>query len=493
MTAAKGKTYRWPIIVCIAAFVAFFLLGGIMYATGVLFSELLKVPCDVKRPMHNASAERDTSSSTCGTSNVTSRCDNEREVQWTNVSQTANDANATEECGGFGESRGKTAWVSSVHLAAGRLFGILAAILIDRFGCRTVAVIGSALAALGCLASSFASSLILFICLYSLISGVGYALLFTSSVVIVQQHWRPLGYLPIANGFALAGMGVGAIAFGPISRAFIGNYDWRSYLLFLAAAFAVVLGLSLLYKAPTTEADTKKKKRKIFNVALLKSPSVVLFMVAVILMFLGLSAPFVHMVRFALDLCSSQAEADYLVTYFGIGSLVGRVVVGFIGNHRRVQPVYLYLICLVCASASVYCAPLIQTYAGLAAFASAYGFFLGGILSFAYVTLGSIVTKEQVPQAAGWYMCSQGPSNVISAPIAGWIYDGTCSYSIAFYLSGTTFALSSGVMFIVAYIERRKRRNEEMKKCGNEEKEKCGNEEMKKCGNEEKEKCEPSV
>ena len=108
MTAAKGETYRWPIIVCIAAFVAFFLLGGIMYATGVLFSELLKMPCDVKRPMHNASAERDTSSSTCGTSNATSRCDYEREVQWTNVSQTATDANATEECGGFGESRGKT-------------------------------------------------------------------------------------------------------------------------------------------------------------------------------------------------------------------------------------------------------------------------------------------------------------------------------------------------------------------------------------------------
>ena len=222
------------------------------------------------------------------------------------------------------------AWVSSVHLAAGRLFGILAAILIDRFGCRTVAVIGSALAALGCLASSFASSLILFICLYSLISGVGYALLFTSSVVIVQQHWRPLGYLPIANGFALAGMGVGAIAFGPISRAFIGNYDWRSYLLFLAAAFAVVLGLSLLYKAPTTEADTKKKKRKIFNVALLKSPSVVLFMVAVILMFLGLSAPFVHMV-------TNPYIHFYVIYYIShhIGSLCPRPV--FVSSRSRLS------------------------------------------------------------------------------------------------------------------------------------------------------------
>ena len=161
-------------------------------------------------------------------------------------------------------------------------------------------VIGSALAALGCLASSFAPSLILFICLYSLVSGVGYALLFTSSIVVVTQHWRPLGYLPIANAFAMSGMAVGAIAFGPISRGFIGSYDWRNYLRFLAASFGGILALILLYKRPVTDAKTTNEnpvqKRKILDVSLLKKPSLVLFMVAILIMFLGLSAPFVHMV-----------------------------------------------------------------------------------------------------------------------------------------------------------------------------------------------------
>ena len=202
-------------------------------------------------------------------------------------------------------TRFSLAWVSSVQLAASRIFGILAAVLIDRFSCRTVAVVGSALAAIGCLTASFAPSLVLFICLYSLVSGVGYALLFTSSIVVVTQHWRPLGYLPIANAFAMSGMGVGAIAFGPISRGFIGSYDWRSYLRFLAASFGGILALTLLYKRPVADPNTTNEtqinsnpvqKRKILDVSLLKNPSLVLFMVAIVIMFLGLSAPFVHMV-----------------------------------------------------------------------------------------------------------------------------------------------------------------------------------------------------
>ena len=103
MTAAKVRAFQWPILVCTVAFVAFFLLGGIMYATGVLFSELLKMPCDVDRPMRNDSSEENTPSSSCGgISNVTLRCEYQESA---NVSQTAADA---EQCGGFGESRGRT-------------------------------------------------------------------------------------------------------------------------------------------------------------------------------------------------------------------------------------------------------------------------------------------------------------------------------------------------------------------------------------------------
>ena len=54
----------------------------------------------------------------------------------------------------FKKSRGYTAWIGGLFMAIPLLSGPLASSLTDRYGCRTVTIVGSILAALGFVLSS---------------------------------------------------------------------------------------------------------------------------------------------------------------------------------------------------------------------------------------------------------------------------------------------------------------------------------------------------
>ena len=123
--------------------------------------------------------------------------------------------------------------------------------------------------------------------------------------------------------------------------------------------------------------------------------------------------------RYALDLCICQSDADFLVTYYGVGSVLGRIAIGSAGNYKKLHAMIPFLVCVIACGLTIYGAPFITNYAGFIAFMFIYGFFSGALVSFYIVVLERVVDKEQLPQALGWTLTAQGPSNVLAAPIAG--------------------------------------------------------------------------
>ena len=101
-------------------------------------------------------------------------------------------------------------------------------------------------------------------------------------------------------------------------------------------------------------------------------------------------------------MCVSQLDADYLVIYMGIASTIGRITNGFFANHKKLHPVLLFEVCVASCAIAIFGAPFIANYGGFVVFMVFYGLFSGGIMSFALVMVGSIVRKEQIPQALGW-------------------------------------------------------------------------------------------
>ncbi|XP_065835262.1 monocarboxylate transporter 4-like isoform X2 [Oscarella lobularis] len=436
---------RLSIAVGVVAFISYCLSGGAMYASGILFNELLKRPCDSRETAWNSTVSSN-DSATCTSNDTCERklCGGYTSAEG-NVSITAASPvlSFESECGGFGQSRGSTAWTYSVFFFFATIFCLPSGILIDRFGPRAVATAGGLFFGVGFIAASFTSSVITFVLPYGLLGGLGFGFLYTSSLVIVSDHWRRRGYGPAANGVTTSGMGVGTAAFGPISYAIIKRFRWRWYLRVFGFCFLATSALTLIVyrkiKGDEEEEESgSRQKRRIFDRSLLRSPAFIFYFIGVAIMFLGATVPIVHMVRYAIDLCVCESDADYLVTYMGVASVLGRIVIGLFANHKKIRPIYLFQVCVASCAAAVFGTLFITNYGGFVAFMVVFGFFSGAILSFAIVVVGSIVRKEQVPQALGWALFAEGPSSIIASPIAG-----------------SAFALAFFVLSFVPYLQRK--------------------------------------
>ena len=145
----------------------------------------------------------------------------------------------------------------------------LAGVLVDRFGCRKVAVMGGLLMAAGIFASSLAPSLLIFILLYGVVGGCGVGFLYSPTIVIVSRYFKKRH--SIANGVAVSGTGLGTMLLGLFAHYVIKAVDWRGYMRVYGGLILFLTCLTLLYKPVGNTKNSSyhhgetKEKSKIIN------------------------------------------------------------------------------------------------------------------------------------------------------------------------------------------------------------------------------------
>ncbi|CAI4221720.1 unnamed protein product [Auanema sp. JU1783] len=118
--------------------------------------------------------------------------------------------------------------------------GPIASAICNKYGCRTTTIVGAGVAFVGCSLSYFATEMWHIIITVGIIMGFGFGLMYCPAIVIVTMYFEK--YRSLATGIAVAGAGVGTVAFSPINAFIMANYGWRSVFL----AFLVVLILCAL-------------------------------------------------------------------------------------------------------------------------------------------------------------------------------------------------------------------------------------------------------
>lgn len=135
----------------------------------------------------------------------------------------------------FGESKGKTALVGSLFYSIPLMCGPIASVLIDRYGCRKMTIIGGILASVGFVLSAFAPSLEVMFLTFGIISGFGLALSYVAAIVIVAFYFdSKRGF---ATGLSVCGTGIGTFVFAPLVTYLIEEYSWRGAVLILGGIF----------------------------------------------------------------------------------------------------------------------------------------------------------------------------------------------------------------------------------------------------------------
>jgi MFS family permease len=132
----------------------------------------------------------------------------------------------------MGGGCGQTSIAGSLLVAYYAFTGPVASRLVSKFGTRKVCIAGAIIAATGLSLGSFTTSLVGAIATYSIVTGVGFGLMYIPSIVAVANHFTKKRSLAI--GICLCGAGFGTIALSPLETFITQNYGWRWGFLSLA-------------------------------------------------------------------------------------------------------------------------------------------------------------------------------------------------------------------------------------------------------------------
>ena len=309
-------------------------------------------------------------------------------------------------------------------------FGAVAGILADRFTTRAVCCSGMVCIAAGLLATSFANSMGVIYLTYGVGIGLGVALVYTPSIACVQPWFtRRRG---LAAGIASSGVGAGTVLVPLLATAAIAALQWRDALRVMALG-VLLLGFCAAYllKRPPLPARVAGGKPPVIPGATLKQALhdrrfwwfYLFTLTSAPTMFI----PFAHVSASARDIGINDASAVGLVGLIGIGSLVGRFVIGALAD--RIGRMLTLTLMQVSMSATFLLWMAAGGYPALAVFALWFGLSYGGIVSLMPAICMDMFGARAVASIVGTLYSGAALGNLLGPVVAGAVFDRYGSYS----------------------------------------------------------------
>jgi len=107
--------------------------------------------------------------------------------------------------------------------------GPIASSLTNQFGCRTVTIAGSLLAAAGMALSVTAQSVTVLYFTVGICTGLGFGLIYLPAIVSVSVYFEKKR--AFATGIAVCGSGVGTFIMAPVTKGLIQSFGWQGAML----------------------------------------------------------------------------------------------------------------------------------------------------------------------------------------------------------------------------------------------------------------------
>lgn len=339
----------------------------------------------------------------------------------------------------FGASRGTISLVFSV---SGFLYFVLGAIsgpLADRIGPRPVVGFGMTCIGLGLIAASFADSLTAIIVFYGIGVGIGVGFSYVPAIGTVQRWFRL--HRGRASGWAVAGIGIGTMAGPPLAGLLIELAGWRSTYVILGIAVLLLgaiatwllraspaaMGLQPDGAAAPAPGTGAAPPPGLELRAILRHPVFWLLYAACGIGCLGLFLPFVHLAPLAQDQGLSPLQGVWLVGLIGVGSTLGRFVLGGIADRLGRGPTLALIVFALGLTLFWWLAA--TGFSGLAVFALAFGLFYGGFVALIPAFTADLFGLRAASSVIGVLYTSVAVCTLAGPPLAGWVFDLTGSYA----------------------------------------------------------------
>ncbi|KAM6178542.1 monocarboxylate transporter 14 [Rhynchocyon petersi] len=126
----------------------------------------------------------------------------------------------------FHQSRGLTAWVSSLSMGITLIVGPFIGLFINTCGCRWTAIVGGVVNALGWVLSAYAASVPYLFITFGVAAGFGSGMAYLPAVVMVSRYFQKRRAL--AQGLSTTGTGFGTFLMTVLLKYLCAEYGWRN-------------------------------------------------------------------------------------------------------------------------------------------------------------------------------------------------------------------------------------------------------------------------
>ena len=241
----------------------------------------------------------------------------------------------------FAASRGDIALSFSIAVPLYYLVGAVSGPLADRFGSRAMCLLGVVAGGTGLMLAATATALWQVYVGFGLGLGLGIGFSFVPSVAAVQRWYvRRRGF---ASGIALSGIGFGTLVLPTVAAGLIAWTNWRGAWAVLGLAIIVIGGAAALCVDNAPERHGALPDGGVIGLGAamgggsatgvglreaITSRAFILLYLSLVVIWIGASIPFVHLVPYAEDGGLSHGTAVSIFGLVGIGSIAGRFLLG---------------------------------------------------------------------------------------------------------------------------------------------------------------------
>ncbi|XP_018423858.1 PREDICTED: monocarboxylate transporter 14 [Nanorana parkeri] len=133
----------------------------------------------------------------------------------------------------FNQSRGLTAWVSSLTMGITLIVGPFIGLFINTCGCRKTAMIGGFLTSLGWALSALATNVHFLFFTFGVMAGIGSGMVYLPAVVMVGQYFHK--HRALAQGLSTTGTGFGTFLITVLLKYLCAEFGWRNAMIIQGA------------------------------------------------------------------------------------------------------------------------------------------------------------------------------------------------------------------------------------------------------------------
>jgi MFS family permease len=321
-------------------------------------------------------------------------------------------------------------------LIVGPLFGFLAGWFIDRFGPRRLMLAGILMAG-GALIGLGAVSTLGFFYLFYLFNALGYVCGGPLPNQVLLSRWfdRNRGK---AMGFAYLGIGVGGAVVPLLAHWLTVEFGWRAALqilggLMIAIAFPMAWFVKESPDAPGTAPDAATAGRLPSLRPVLTSPAFYLLVVGSMCSIGAVGGTMQNLKLFlSLDVKLAQGEVAQIASLVLVGSLIGRIGMGYLAD--RFQKKYVMLLIYTIVASAIPLLYLADQAWARYAFALLFGIGLGGDYMIIPLMAAELFGVKVLGRLMGLVLTADGIAEATAPMLVASIRDSTGSYATGFTL-----------------------------------------------------------